>query len=95
MSMLDPGGSAHLNQFANLTPNDILWYTAPQVVLIDRVVTRIWYIIGFICNKLVATLLFSLLDTKGINYMKLGDLYCNGFYFMPDILNDFLTTQIP
>ena len=93
--MLDPGGSAHLNQFANLTPNDILWYSALQVVLIDGVVTRILYILSFICNKLAAKLLFSLLDTKGINYIILGDLYCNGFYFMPDILNDYLTMQIP
>ena len=58
-SMLDPGGSALVNQFANLTPNDILWYTAPHVVLIDRVVTPIWYILGFIGNPISAKIWLS------------------------------------
>ncbi|XP_052278234.1 growth hormone secretagogue receptor type 1-like isoform X2 [Dreissena polymorpha] len=48
-----------VNLFANRSYIEILLVTAPQVVTIDRVVTPIWYIIGFIGNPISAKIWLS------------------------------------
>lgn len=47
------------NQFAHLSKIDILLIAAPQVVLIDRIVSPIWYIIGLIGNPISAIIWLS------------------------------------
>lgn len=47
------------NNFVRLTPLQILQITAPQVVLIDRIVSPIWYTIGFIGNPISAVIWLS------------------------------------
>ncbi|XP_052794738.1 G-protein coupled receptor 4-like isoform X1 [Mya arenaria] len=59
LSTPSDGEAIPSSQFANLTAFDILYKTAPQVVMIDRVVTPFWYIIGFLGNPISARIWLS------------------------------------
>ncbi|KAL4227511.1 hypothetical protein ACF0H5_012955 [Mactra antiquata] len=47
------------NQFLNMSKIDILLLVAPQVVLIDRIISPIWYIVGLIGNPISAMIWLS------------------------------------
>lgn len=47
------------NQFSHHSPLEILQIAAPQVVLIDRIVSPIWYTIGLIGNPISAVIWLS------------------------------------
>ncbi|KAH3843854.1 FMRFamide receptor-like [Dreissena polymorpha] len=58
-STTNTSGLAPINQFELWSPFEILRETAPHVITIDRVVTPIWYIIGFIGNPISAKIWLS------------------------------------
>ncbi|KAH3842901.1 hypothetical protein DPMN_116405 [Dreissena polymorpha] len=58
-STTNTNGLSPINQFELWSPFEILRETAPHVITIDRVVTPIWYIIGFIGNPISAKIWLS------------------------------------
>lgn len=48
-----------VNQFQIYTGNQLLQLAAPQILWIDKVVSPIWYVIGFLGNPVSAAIWLS------------------------------------
>jgi len=59
MILANDSSGGPVNQFALYSGTQLLQIAAPQIVWIDRVVSPIWYIIGFLGNPVSAAIWLS------------------------------------